>query len=63
MIERIRKFLHDTLGWHDGRLGPRWSDGISIHAACSRCGREVMLDSQGNWFLAPTGILHPDFDR
>ena len=50
MINWIRKFLHDHLGWHDGRLGPKWSDGASTHAACSQCGREVMQDSQGNWF-------------
>jgi hypothetical protein len=51
MIGWIRKFLHDTLGWHDGKLGPKWSDGASTHAACSQCGREVMQDGQGNWFL------------
>lgn len=51
LFEWIRTFLHDTLGWHDGKLGPRWFDGASIHAACSQCSREVMQDSQGNWFL------------
>lgn len=25
-------------------------DGASLHARCGRCGREVMQDSQGNWF-------------
>ncbi len=50
MIEYLRKLAHDLLSWHDGRLGPKWSDGASMHAACSRCGREVMQDSQGSWF-------------
>lgn len=25
-------------------------DGCSFHATCSRCGKSVMQDSQGNWF-------------
>jgi len=38
------------LGWHDGRGGAKSFDGCSIHATCSRCGKKVMQDSQGNWF-------------
>jgi len=25
-------------------------DGVSFKAKCSRCGKEVLQDSQGNWF-------------
>ncbi len=25
-------------------------DGCSLHSVCQKCGREVMLDGQGNWF-------------
>jgi len=39
-----------VMGWHDGSGGKRSFDGCSIHATCSRCGKEVMQDSQGNWF-------------
>jgi len=40
----------DILGWHNGRAGIQRFDGCSIHAACSKCGKEVMQDSKGNWF-------------
>jgi len=47
----IRKWYHDKLGWHDGSGGGlTFFDGASIHATCSQCGKEVMQDSQGNWF-------------
>ena len=49
MFEWLRSFCHDKLGWHNGN-GPHWFDGISEHGLCSRCGLEVMRDSQGNWF-------------
>jgi hypothetical protein len=45
----LRKVFHDWLGWHNGD-GPRWFDGCSVHSTCSTCGKEVMRDSQGNWF-------------
>lgn len=25
-------------------------DGASFYGACPRCGKNVMMDSQGNWF-------------
>jgi hypothetical protein len=52
MIEWLRKFAHDVLGWHDGRGGPIGFDGMSLTGRCSRCGRRVLMDSQGNWFTA-----------
>ena len=42
-------FRHDTLGWHNCKGGIGKHDGCSQHARCS-CGKEVMQDSQGNWF-------------
>lgn len=40
-------------GWHNGKLlsskGYNF-DGCSNHAKCSKCGRDVMQDGQGNWF-------------
>ena len=37
------------MGWHyvDAVTG---FDGCSIHGVCVRCGKDVMQDSQGNWF-------------
>jgi len=39
----------DKMGWH---LQPNniESDGCSLHGDCTRCGKHVMQDSQGNWF-------------
>ena len=45
-----RKVFHDGLGWHNGKGGGTSFDGCSVHATCSICGKEVMQDSQGNWF-------------
>jgi len=44
------KSFCDIMGWHNGKGGNGSFDGCSIHATCSRCGKEVMQDSQGNWF-------------
>lgn len=43
-------FYHDVLEWHlpDGK--PQEFDGCSIHTHCKFCGKEIMQDSQGNWF-------------
>lgn len=43
-------YYHNLLGWHVPDNSPKWSDGCSTHAVCKYCGREVMQDSQGNWF-------------
>ena len=43
-------FYHDFLGWHTPDDSPQWSDGCSEHAICKHCGKDIMRDSQGNWF-------------
>jgi hypothetical protein len=45
----MRKWAHDHLGWH-APDGTRGFDGCSIHSTCRFCGKDVMQDSQGNWF-------------
>ena len=39
----------DSLGWH---LEPERQgyDGCSYGGKCPRCGKDVLQDSQGNWF-------------
>ena len=37
-------------GWHNGKGGTKSFDGCNTHSTCSKCGKEVMQDSQGNWF-------------
>ncbi len=36
--------------WHNGKGELKTFDGCSFHSACSKCGRGVMQDGQGNWF-------------
>ena len=42
-------FFHDIMHWH---LPDETSsfDGCSIHSCCKFCNKEIMQDSQGNWF-------------
>jgi hypothetical protein len=44
-------FYHDILEWHipDEKV-EHYSDGLSEHAICKFCGKDIMQDSQGNWF-------------
>lgn len=46
----FKKFYHDVLGWHQPNNSPQWSDGCSTHSVCKYCGKDIMQDSQGNWF-------------
>ena len=43
-------FYHDILGWHDGKGSSVGFDGCSATGTCSKCGKSVLQDSQGNWF-------------
>lgn len=45
----LPKWFCDNLGWH---LTPKEQgfDGASANGTCPRCGKHVLLDSQGNWF-------------
>lgn len=42
-------FFHDILGWHKPN-GETTFDGLSEHSHCRFCNKEIMEDSQGNWF-------------
>ena len=44
-------FYHDILGWHmpDNSVNKTF-DGCSVHSKCKHCGKDIMQDSQGNWF-------------
>lgn len=47
----FKKLYHDLLHWHlPEDNGEQWSDGCNQHAICKYCGKEIMMDSQGNWF-------------
>lgn len=49
--DMVRRVPHDLFGWHDGSGGDNSFDGCSVGGRCSRCGRRVLKDSQGNWFV------------
>lgn len=40
---------HDLMEWHKP-TDERSFDGCSYHSVCKYCGKEIMQDSQGNWF-------------
>lgn len=44
------KLYHDILEWHIPNTEPIKFDDCSIHACCKICGKDIMQDSQGNWF-------------
>lgn len=46
----LKIYYHDVLGWHTPDDSPHYSDGLSEHARCKHCGKDIMQDSQGNWF-------------
>jgi len=53
VIDRIKgtHYSCSTFGWHNGKgLSEKTFDGCSVHSVCSKCDKEVMQDSQGNWF-------------
>lgn len=40
---------HDIMGWHKPDHTHSF-DGLSEHSHCRFCKKEIMQDSQGNWF-------------
>lgn len=46
----LKFFYHGVLGWHMPDDSPEWNDGLSDHSVCRYCGKNIMQDSQGNWF-------------
>jgi len=48
----LKIVYHDLLGWHEPDESPNDYDfdGCSFHATCKHCGKDIMQDSQGNWF-------------
>lgn len=49
----FRHFYHDVLEWHipDESASKilKFSD-LDVHCKCKYCGKDIMQDSQGNWF-------------
>ena len=45
----FKRFYHDLLEWHIPN-NEEGFDGCSFTSTCKICGKEIMQDSQGNWF-------------
>jgi len=43
------KWFCRVMGWHR-EPNEQGFDGVSLNGCCPRCGKHVLLDSQGNWF-------------
>lgn len=46
----FKRFGHNIMGWHLPNDEPQGFDGCNFHAHCKFCGKEIIQDSQGNWF-------------
>lgn len=46
----MKVVYHDIFSWCTPDDSPMTFDGCSTHARCKHCSREIMQDSQGNWF-------------
>ena len=45
----FKRFFHDILHWHEPN-GKICLNGINLESKCKYCGKEIIQDSQGNWF-------------
>lgn len=46
----LKFWYHNILGWHTPEDSSRYFGGLQEHAICKHCGKEIIQDSQGNWF-------------
>lgn len=44
-----KKLYHNKLGWHRPNNEIK-AVGINYKSTCKYCGKEIIQDSQGNWF-------------
>lgn len=45
----FREIFHDKLEWHKPSNMICYG-GPNMYSKCKFCGKEIMMDSQGNWF-------------
>lgn len=43
-------YCHGVMKLHIPDESTLWFDGCSRHAVCAYCGKDILQDSQGNWF-------------
>lgn len=50
-LRPFKHLCHDILGWHEPDKSVKQTyDGCNYHSKCRFCGKDIMQDSQGNWF-------------
>ena len=49
-LKANKSFRCEFLGWHKPTKITVPYLSINFHSTCARCGREILQDSQGNWF-------------
>lgn len=48
---KMKWLYHNILSYHEPEdYNNITFDGCNCHAVCKHCGKEIMQDSQGNWF-------------
>lgn len=47
--EKIKRFFC-KIGWHSFSYDYVYRDEVNVHAKCKWCGKEGLVDSQGNLF-------------
>lgn len=45
-----KRLFHNLMGWHLPEDEKKELLGVNIKSKCRFCGREIIQDSQGNWF-------------
>jgi hypothetical protein len=53
VIEKFseNRWFCDFWGWHHPKPGDKMGfNGISMTGKCGRCGKDIMTDSNGDWF-------------
>ena len=50
LLGKIRKFMCEVLGWHKPADKIVY-DGCNRGSICRYCGKRIIQDSQGNWFV------------
>jgi len=45
----FKRFYHDVMKWHEPG-DYLWWNGYIVHSYCKYCNKEILRDSQGNWF-------------
>lgn len=46
----FKRIFHDVLGWHEPIDNEIEFYGCGYSSHCKYCGKEILQDSQGNWF-------------